>query len=155
MSNAISDDLYQRVILDNNRSPHNFRKVQGATHVAEGINPLCGDAYTVYITVDADHVIRDVAFHGSGCAISKASGSLMTEALKGKTIEEAQSLFSRFHGLVIGENQDLDVSVLGKLRVFAGVWRYPARVKCAALPWHAMNNALKGEGSATTEDSLG
>ncbi len=154
MSTAISDELYQQVILDNNRAPHNFRKVEDATHIAEGVNPLCGDAYTVYITVDEAGTIGDVAFHGAGCAISKASGSLMTDALRGKTIAEAQSLFENFHGLVIGENKGVDIGLLGKLRVFAGVWRYPARVKCAALPWHAMNNALKGEGGATTEDSL-
>jgi nitrogen fixation NifU-like protein len=155
MSTAISDELYQQVILDNNRSPHNFRKVENATYVAEGLNPLCGDGYTIYITMRAEGVIKEVAFHGAGCAISKASGSLMTDALVGMTVAEAEALFTNFHELVLGENEDkVPMSSLGKLRVFAGVWRYPARVKCAALPWHAMRSALHGESRVSTEDKM-
>lgn len=155
MSAAVTDEIYQQVILDHNRVPQNFRKMDEATHVAEGLNPLCGDAYTVYLVLDADGRIQDITFHGGGCAISKASASMMTVALKGRSVAEAELLFKTFHELVIGEAlDDTLMGALGKLRVFAGVWRYPARVKCAALPWHAMHSALKGEATVTTEDKL-
>ncbi len=155
MSTAISDEIYQQVILDHNRTPQNFRKMDDATHVAEGLNPLCGDAYTVYVTLDADKRIQEISFHGGGCAISKASASMMTVALQGHTLEEAEALFKSFHELVLGESlDDAHLGMLGKLRVFAGVWRFPARVKCAALPWHALHSALHGETSVSTEDKL-
>lgn len=140
-------DLYQEVILDHNKSPRNFRKCEECNHNAEGYNPLCGDHIFVYINLQ-DDVIKDITFQGSGCAISKSSASLMTSILKGKTKEQAEELFGKFHDVVtsrIGEEQDLES--LGKLAVFAGVRDYPARVKCASLAWHTMLNALKEESS--------
>lgn len=140
-------DLYQEVILDHNKSPRNFRKCEECNHNAEGYNPLCGDHIFVYIDLQ-DNVIKDITFQGSGCAISKSSASLMTSILKGKTKEQAEELFGKFHDVVtsrIGEEQDLES--LGKLAVFAGVRDYPARVKCASLAWHTMLNALKEESS--------
>lgn len=154
MSGA-SDELYQQVILDHNRTPRNMRALLGATHQAQGLNPLCGDAYTVYLSIDGAGVIREVAYEGHGCAISKASASMMSEALTGRTVAQAHALFDAFRGLVMGKSeatpQDCD---LGKLRVFSGVWRYPARVKCAALCWHALRSALGGQAATTTEDKL-
>ncbi|MDA1044944.1 MAG: SUF system NifU family Fe-S cluster assembly protein [Verrucomicrobia bacterium] len=155
MSAAVTDEIYQQVILDHNRTPHNFRTMDDATHVAEGLNPLCGDAYTVYLVLDAEGRIQDITFHGAGCAISKASASMMTVTLKGRTMGEAETLFKTFHALVTGDPlDDARLGTLGKLRVFAGVWHYPSRVKCAALPWHALHSALKGEKTVTTEDKL-
>lgn len=149
------DELYQQVILDHNRSPRNMRAMAGATHRAEGLNPLCGDAYTVYLNVDAGGVIREASFEGHGCAISKASASMMTQAVIGQTLDQARRLFRTFHELVIGKAQPSpDACDLGKLKVFSGVWRYPARVKCAALSWHALNSALDGKGTASTEDTM-
>lgn len=144
-------DLYQELILDHNRRPRNRRVMESADGHAEGYNPLCGDRVTVYIQLDGDRV-RDVSFQGTGCAISTASASLMTEALKGKTVVEARALFDRFHELVTqGPNPNDGIS-LGKLRVFAGVNQYPARVKCATLAWHTLNAALeKQEGIVSTE----
>ena len=145
-------DLYQQVILDHNKSPRNFRKIENATQHAEGFNPLCGDHIDVYLTVE-DGFVKDVSFKGEGCAISKASASLMTSTLKGKTKEEAENLFNKFHDLVtgkLGDNPDIDE--LGKLAVFAGVQEFPVRVKCASLAWHTMINALHGkEEKITTE----
>lgn len=135
-------ELYQQVILDHNKSPRNFRKIDNPTRFAEGYNPLCGDKIDIYLNFDNEN-ISDISFQGSGCAISKASASLMTSMLKGKTRKEAEELFSRFHDLVtdkLGENPDIED--LGKLAVFAGVIDFPARVKCASLAWHTMMNAL-------------
>ena len=146
-------DLYQEVILDHNRRPRNFGTLDGASHHAEGYNPLCGDRLTLYLTIDNDR-ITDVGFEGSGCAISKASASLMTEAVKGKTVAEAESLFARFHELVTTP-PDLPAKIegLGKLAVFAGVREYPARVKCASLAWHTLKNAVEAADEvAKTED---
>jgi len=143
------NDLYRDVIVDHNRSPRNFRKIEGATRTAEGYNPLCGDKLTLYLKLDGDR-ISDVAFQGSGCAISVASASLMTEALRGKTREEAETIYRKFHGMVTGHDDDED-SELGKLSVLAGVRQYPSRVKCASLCWHTVNAALHGEDHATTE----
>lgn len=149
------DDLYQQTIIEYNRSPRNFRRIEKPTHTARGVNPLCGDEYCVYLTVNAEGVIEDAAYDGSGCAISKASGSLMTAALKGQTMEKARLLFEGFHQMVLGKyDAKADSCGLGKLCVFQGVWRYPARVKCAALCWHAMKAALDGEGAASTEDTM-
>ncbi|HKL20586.1 MAG TPA: SUF system NifU family Fe-S cluster assembly protein [Tichowtungia sp.] len=142
----ISDDLYQDTILEYNREPRNFRTLENATHVAHGLNPLCGDDYHVYLRVE-DGVIQEAAFDGHGCAISKASASMMTLELKGKTIEEAKSLFSNFHELLSGSGE-IDV---GKLNVFSGVWKFPERVKCASLAWHAMDSALTGGETTSTE----
>ena len=144
-------DLYQEVILDHNKSPRNYRKCETCNHDAEGFNPLCGDHIFVYIDLEGE-TIKDISFQGSGCAISKSSASLMTSILKGKTKQEAEAMFNKFHEVVtsrIGSEQDL--SSLGKLAVFSGVRDYPSRVKCASLAWHTMMNALREEKSATTE----
>jgi len=141
-------ELYQEMILDHSRRPQNFRTLEPARR-AEGFNPLCGDRVTVYVDVSDDR-IRDIAFQGQGCSISKASASMMTVALKGKTSAEAASLFDQFHAMVTGENRD--DPALGKLAVFAGVSEHPARVKCAILPWHTLRAALGGAtGAVSTE----
>ena len=146
-------DLYQEVIIDHNRSPRNFGKLEHPTQVAEGYNPLCGDKLNLYLTTD-DDVITDVSFDGSGCAISVASASLMTDLLKGKTVKQAEQLFENFHDLIMEEeNPDQEqMQSLGKLAALAGVKEYPARVKCATLCWHTLHSALQGDkSSATTE----
>ena len=142
-------DLYQEVILDHNKRPRNFRTIESPSHHAEGYNPLCGDRLKLYVTV-ADGVLTDVAFQGSGCAISKASASLMTDALKGKTVDEANALFERFHR-VVTTPPDQPVEELGKLSVLAGVREFPVRVKCASLAWHTLKAALGREERASTE----
>jgi nitrogen fixation NifU-like protein len=135
-------ELYQQVILDHNKSPRNFRKMENASSQAEGYNPLCGDHIDVYVLVE-DGIVKDVSFNGEGCAISKASASVMTSMLKGKTKEEAEKLFNKFHDLVTGKlGDDLDIDELGKLAVFAGVQEFPVRVKCASLAWHTLMSAL-------------
>ena len=145
-------DLYQQVILDHNRQPKNFHALDGANRKADGHNPLCGDLLTLYVQLE-DGVMRDIGFVGSGCAISKASASMMTEALKGKTQEEAEKLFRAFRGLVTGDEDSTAGEVdLGKLVIFSGVSEFPVRVKCATLAWHTLRAALKNRGeSATTE----
>jgi nitrogen fixation protein NifU and related proteins len=135
------NDLYQEVILDHNKRPRNYRTLEGANRRAEGFNPLCGDRLTLFLTIDGG-VIRDVGFQGSGCAISKASASLMTEALKGKSVAEAEALFERFHRMVTSP-PDAPVEPLGKLSVLAGVREFPVRVKCASLAWHTLKAAVK------------
>jgi nitrogen fixation NifU-like protein len=143
-------DLYQEVILEHSKSPRNFSALATANRKAEGYNPLCGDHFTVYLDVDDDH-IRDVSFQGSGCAISKASASMMTQALKGKKTEEAERMFEEFHSIVTGK-RDTSTELLGKLEVFSGVSEFPLRVKCATLAWHTMHAALQGqEQPASTE----
>ncbi len=142
----ITDDLYQQTILEYNRSPRNFHKLPDATHEARGLNPLCGDDYTVYLRVNSAGVIEEASFDGHGCAISKASASMMTQEIKGKTLDEARNLFHDFRELAAGRGQ-----VSGKLSLFSGVWKYPERVKCAVLAWHAMDSALSGEKTASTE----
>lgn len=132
--------LYQDVILEHNRSPKNFGELAEASGTAHGRNPMCGDEVTIWLKVDGD-VVRDVSFVGSGCAISKASASMMTQAVKGKTRGEATKLFEAFHGMVTGH--PMDEATLGKLKVFSGVSRFPTRVKCASLAWHAMKEALE------------
>ncbi len=136
-------ELYQEVILSHNKSPRNFRAMPDASQRQEGFNPLCGDRITLYLRLDGGRV-ADVSFQGSGCAISTASASLMTEAVKGKTKAEAEALFSNFHHLVLRDGP-ADPNVLGKLRAFQGVGEFPARVKCATLCWHALEAALHGE----------
>lgn len=140
-------ELYQNVILEHNRSPRNFRALEDANRRVEGNNPLCGDRVTLYLRLE-DGVIQDVGFQGSGCAISRASASLMTTAVKGKTEAEAGALFERFHRLVTGTLGPADSETLGKLAVFSGVSEFPIRVKCATLPWHALRQAIAaGQGN--------
>src|SRR5215831_7310061 len=138
-------DLYQEVILEHSRHPRNYRVMESANHKVEGFNPLCGDRFTIYLDLE-DGTIRDVSFQGSGCAISKASASMMTQSLKGKTEGEAEELFTKFHDLVTGHGGSADE--LGKLAVFAGVSEFPVRVKCATLSWHALRAALQGKEEA-------
>lgn len=137
------EDLYQEVILDHGRNPRNFRVIEGASAYAEGLNPLCGDHYHVYLKLEGDRIV-DVSFQGAGCAISKASASLMTAALKGKTVADAEDVFQRFHKMVVGGDQSQAAS-LGKLAVLKGVCDFPTRVKCASLAWHTLHSALHGE----------
>jgi nitrogen fixation NifU-like protein len=143
------DELYQSIILDHNRRPQNFRQMADATGHAEGVNPMCGDQLTVWLKLEGDR-ISDVSFQGSGCAISKASASLMTQAVKGKTREEATKLFASFHALVTGHGEGPS---LGALDALSGVSKFPLRVKCASLAWHAMKSALAGKPAVTTEGS--
>ncbi len=146
------DELYQELILEHNKKPRNFKKLENPTHFAEGYNPLCGDHLTVALKVNDKNIIEDIAFEGSGCAISKASASLMTVNLKGKTVSEAETLFNQFHRLIIGElKSDSETNILGKLAIFSGIWHYPARVKCASLSWHTMNGALHKVKTVSTE----
>ena len=133
-------ELYQQVIIDHNHNPRNFHEIEHPSHSAKGYNPLCGDKIDVYLTI-RDDVITEVSFTGSGCAISKASSSLMTEALMGKTVVEAQKLFDSVRNMVTSGKTDADD--IGKLAVLSGVHKFPARVKCAILPWHTMKNALE------------
>ena len=145
-------ELYQQVILDHSKKPRNFVKLDGANRTAEGHNPLCGDEVTIYLQLE-DDVIRKIGFQGSGCAISKASASMMTDSLKGKSSAEAQILFERFHDLVTGgEDQEGDPASLGKLAVFSGVREFPVRVKCATLAWHTMRAALEGKGETVSTE---
>ena len=143
-------DLYQEVILDHNKKPRNFQKLADANRSAEGFNPLCGDQIQLYVKVE-DGVIRDIGFQGSGCAISKASASLMTSTLKGKSEKEADELFERFHRLVT-KDEVADPEALGKLAVFSGVREFPARVKCASLAWHTLRAALEGKQDKVTTE---
>jgi len=136
-------DLYQEVILEHSKQPRNYRVLPSANRQAEGFNPLCGDHYTVYLEVEGE-AIRDISFQGTGCAISKASASMMTQSLKGKTRQEAEKVFEKFHKLVTGQNGSQSEG-LGKLAVFAGVSEFPVRVKCATLGWHAVRAALEGQ----------
>lgn len=143
------DDLYQEVILEHSKHPRNFRAMETANRQAEGYNPLCGDHYTIFLDL-ADGAIRDISFQGSGCAISKASASMMSQALKSKTTAQAEELFNRFHSIVTG-NASNDAQELGKLAVFVGVAAFPTRIKCATLAWHTLRAALQGKQVASTE----
>jgi nitrogen fixation NifU-like protein len=144
------NDLYQEVILDHNRSPRNFRALPDANRKAEGDNPLCGDHFTVFLKLD-NEVIRDVSFQGAGCAISKASASLMTEQIKGKTMAEAKTYFTRFQQMLATGKADEEA--MGSLCALGGVHKFPMRVKCAILSWHAMLAALNGQSLVSTEKS--
>ena len=145
------NELYQEVILEHNKNPRNFREIESPDRTADGNNPLCGDALRVYVKLDGD-TVTDVAFKGSGCAISKASASMMTQFVKGKSREEAEIIFDEFHRMVTGEfDPEEGENHLGRLKIFAGVLEFPARVKCASLSWHTLHAALKGEGEVTTE----
>src|ERR1051325_4699742 len=144
-------ELYQQVILDHNKKPRNFRRLETANHSAEGFNPLCGDQLTVYLDLE-DDAVREITFEGSGCAISKAAASMMTQAVKGKTKQEAEQLFSEFHRMVTGEfDAGVEANSLGNLKIFSGVREFPVRVKCASLPWHTMHAALNNEETTSTE----
>lgn len=145
-------DIYQEVILEHAKAPRNFRELPAADHKSEGFNPLCGDRCSVSLAIEGD-VIKDIAFQGSGCAISRASASMMTQALKGKTAEEADEIFHNFQRMVTGQNgQNGHHPAMGKLEVFAGVSGFPARVKCATLAWHTMHAALHGEREQITTE---
>jgi nitrogen fixation NifU-like protein len=144
-------ELYQQVILDHNKKPRNFRKLESANHFAEGFNPLCGDHLTVYLDLE-DGAVKEIAFEGSGCAISKAAASMMTQAVKGKSREQAEELFTEFHSMVTGElDEETQENNLGNLKIFAGVREFPVRVKCATLPWHTLHAALNNEEHVSTE----
>ena len=144
-------ELYQQVILDHNKKPRNFRKLETPSHTAQGFNPLCGDQLTVYLNLE-DDLVKEVGFEGSGCAISKAAASMMTQAVKGKSKEQAENLFKEFHSMVTGElDEETQENSLGNLKIFAGVREFPVRVKCATLPWHTMHAALHKKDQVSTE----
>jgi nitrogen fixation NifU-like protein len=144
-------ELYQQVILDHNKKPRNFRKLETANHSAEGFNPLCGDQLTVYLNLE-DDAVKEISFEGSGCAISKAAASMMTQAVKGKSKQQAEQLFNEFHAMVTGTlNEETTENGLGNLKIFSGVREFPVRVKCASLPWHTMHAALNNEAIVSTE----
>jgi nitrogen fixation NifU-like protein len=145
------DDLYRELIKDHSKRPRNFRVIEHADRHNEGYNPLCGDRFTVYLKMNGD-VIEDVSFQGSGCAISTSSASLMTQALKGKTRAEAEELFKSFHELVTKDDANVDPEKLDKLVVFAGVRKFPVRVKCATLAWHTLNAAIHGQDTPVTTE---
>jgi len=149
---SILRDLYQQTILDHNKSPRNYRSMEDAHRRADGHNPLCGDRLTVFVKTDGK-VISEVSFLGDGCAISKASASLMTQSLKGKTLDDARELFEEFHTMVTSEPGTCEASArLGKLAVFEGVCEFPMRVKCATLAWHTLNAALDGAGDTVSTE---
>ncbi len=137
-------ELYQDVILEHSKTPRNYHELKTANHKAEGFNPLCGDRFTVYLDLQDDS-IHDIGFQGSGCAISKASASMMTQIVKGKSRAEAEKLFDRFHKMVTGQAANGNQYELGKLTVFSGVSEFPVRVKCATLAWHTLHAALEGK----------
>src|SRR5262245_66578883 len=144
-------ELYQQVILDHNKKPRNFHKLENANRTAEGYNPLCGDQLNLYLQVEDDQV-KDIGFEGSGCAIWKASASMMTQAIKGKSKKEAEILFDEFHRMVTGKlDEEAEENHLGRLKIFAGVRDFPVRVKCATLSWHTLKAVMASECSATTE----
>jgi nitrogen fixation protein NifU and related proteins len=144
-------ELYQQVILDHNKNPRNYHEMADSTSHVEGYNPLCGDHYTVFLKLD-DGTISDVSFTGSGCAISKASASVMSSTVKGKSKEEADRLFDTFHKLVTGDQSGLSAADLGRLAAFSGVSEFPARVKCATLAWHTLRTALEGKQETVTTE---
>jgi nitrogen fixation protein NifU and related proteins len=144
-------DLYQEVIFDHNRNPRNFRIIDNATRRVDGFNPLCGDKLTLFLLIE-DGVIKDASFQGSGCAISTASVSLMTEIIKGMNEAQAEALFKQFHEMATGKDEQVSLDALGKLAVLAGVREYPARVKCATLAWHTLDAALKNQQEAVSTE---
>ena len=146
------NELYQQVILDHNKNPRNFGVINPYNHTAEGHNPLCGDHIDIYVLIE-NNIIKDISFQGHGCAISKASASIMTTLLKGKKVEEAEEMFGKFHNIVTSEpHTELDFEILGKIAVFGGVREFPARVKCASLAWHTLKNAINNEESIVTTE---
>lgn len=152
MINDKTSQLYQQVLLDHNKTPRNFGVLDPAHHEALGHNPLCGDRYKIYVNIDEDNRVMDVSFVGDGCAISKASASMMTTFVKGKHVDEIAEIYRQFHDMTQGKlNPETDPNELGRLKVFAGVKNLPARVKCATLSWHTLNAAIKGEDKVSTE----
>ncbi len=149
------NDLYQEVILDHNKQPRNFHEMPDADRKLEGYNPLCGDRCTVFLKFDADDKVADVSFIGSGCAISKASMSIMTTTVKGKTPQEVEKLFDQFHRMVTGKMTPEEIEAQGKLKIFAGVSEFPARVKCASLAWHTVKGALEGKAEPVSTEKEG
>ena len=143
-------DLYQEILLEHNRRPRNFRTLEDATHHADGFNPLCGDEISLQLRVD-EETVGDVGFQGHGCAISRASASLLTQAVKGGSTSDAMAMFDEFHRMLTEPEAELDYDLLGDLEMLAGVIAYPTRIKCAILAWHALKAAMEGEGVATTE----
>ena len=144
-------DLYQEILLEHNSKPRNFRRVEDASSIAEGYNPLCGDQITLYLKV-VDDVVEDVGFQGVGCAISRASASMMTQSIKGRSLEEAQVIFDAFHDMLTHPDAEPDYDTLGDLETLSGVNEFPTRIKCAVLAWHTLNAAIEGkEDSVTTE----
>ncbi len=143
-------DLYQEILLEHNSKPHNFKKVEEANQTADGYNPLCGDQITLYLKV-MDGLIEDVGFQGTGCAISRASASMMTQSIKGQSVEKAQEIFGAFHHMITEPGAEVDLDTLGDLETLSGVNEYPTRIKCAILAWHTMKAALSGESEVTTE----
>ena len=149
-------DLYQEILLEHNSKPRNFRKLDDATVFAEGFNPLCGDQYTVYLKLDrnesGEDVVSDISFQGAGCAISKASGSMLTQQVKGMTLSEADALFHQFHRMLTEPGAELDYDLLEDLEMLAGVAEYPTRIKCAILIWHALRAAMEGKNDVVTTE---
>ena len=143
-------DLYQEILLEHNLRPRNFRNLEDATHHADGFNPLCGDQISLQLRC-CEGKVEDACFQGHGCAISRASASLLTQAIKGGTSEEARAMFDEFHRMLTEPDAELDYDLLGDLEMLAGVIAYPTRIKCAILPWHTLKAAMDGEGVATTE----
>ncbi len=144
--------LYQQVVLDHNKNPRNYRILDPADHEALGHNPFCGDKYRIFLNIDEKGIVTDITFTGEGCAISKASASMMTTVVKGKHIDETEKLFQQFHDMTQGKmDPENEPNELGRLKIFAGVRNLPARVKCATLSWHTLKAALKGQEKVTTE----
>ena len=148
------EDLYQEVVMDHNRRPRNFKKLENAQQTAEGFNPLCGDQISLYLNVDDDGVIEDIGFEGAGCAISKATASMMTEAIKGKNVDKAEEIFEAFrHMLTRKPEEEYDYELLGDLEILQGVSQFPTRIKCATLSWHTLNSALDGKQASSQKTS--
>ena len=145
------NDLYREILLEHNSKPHNFRKMEEATQSAEGFNPLCGDMITVFLSV-SDGVINDVSFQGSGCAISRASASMMTQSVKGKPTREAEETFEAFRSMMTNLDAELDYDILGDLESLSGVIEFPTRIKCAVLAWHTLRAAMEGQSEAITTE---
>lgn len=150
--NQLEMDLYQQLILEHNRKPRNFRELPDPSYSAEGFNPLCGDHLWIYVKTDDLGKIEEISFSGTGCAISKASASMMTIVLKGKTVKEAEEVFEEFRRLIVGDLAPEQAQALGKLKVFAGICRYPSRVKCAGLAWHTMHGAVSSPGGKVSTE---
>ena len=144
-------DLYQEILLEHNSKPRNFRKVEDASSTADGYNPLCGDQITLYLKV-VDDTVEDVGFQGVGCAISRASASMMTQSIKGRSLDEAQGIFDAFHSMITHPGEEPDYDTLGDLETLAGINEYPTRIKCAILAWHTMRSALGGQGESVTTE---
>lgn len=144
-------ELYQEILLEHNSKPRNFRKLEDANHTADGYNPLCGDQITLYLKVEGG-LITDVGFQGSGCAISRASASMMTQSVKGQKLEKAEEIFDEFHKMLTRRGADLDYDKLGDLDMLSGVAEYPARIKCAVLAWHTLHAALEGKAETVTTE---